>query len=356
MPMRPARTARIVVSRSKTCRRSLLFAAAARCCGSGYRAGVGAALLLLLLPTGCTQPATVEPLPTLRDVYSDRAEATKEALTEAIPAALFYGQLDLQILYVPLEADLELAWRLVDEAAVPHLARTVWHGNGLRVGMLSRPRINDFMQALPSPMGQHRRSAAITEEPLALLESRPLRGTVVVDTTMPPFVAEEVAVNRGSLRLLLEPVLSGGLLAARLTPENYRPGYTAMLRTIHPDRTGHRLFSELSLLLHPQGQEMIVIGLQWPEVEEEISLSPSPGPVAALDAAPFIPASSQETTSQAAAPQVAAPEATASTLEEELHFPHSLQLPPHLGRALLVNRIQGHRVQALLIFRLGRVS
>lgn len=296
------------------------------------RLTVLAAGLLALGLASCKAPPKEETFPSLQQVESDVTPVTPPAAPELASQSRVLATVERYDL--PLYAPTDEAWQVVDQGVLPRLTRGVWRTNGIRVGLLDIGDLRAFFEALPPPVVTQRTQITATEHPVVLRRSPYLRGTAMIDLTVPPRTVEEVPVTGGRLQLLAqmrsEPF---GVVSLNLLPHHYLPEVSLLPRGPLAKQLDGRIFEEIGVRLNVASNRLLVIGLHLPEED-----APAP---------PASPAPDDASTVNAQ-PDDAPPEPAEKPLRIE-DAPDGL--PPHLGHALFTASRAGRPVQVLLLIR-----
>ncbi len=311
---------------------------------------------VLAVSNGCETVPTAErpPMPdeTLDDIRSAEPPATGtiyEVPGESVITADAAAEARVTTVLIPLDRGIDRAWALADEEVVPALTRGVWHGNGLRVGLLPASRLNDFIDALPETWDDRQQRIVAGPTPTPLVRSRPLRAAFYADLTVPPFAPkrEEVTGHRLHLLMSVRPQ-PGGFCRVELTPHHHKPRQMLRPRTAQEKLLDGRLFEELAIRLAVTGDRYLVLGLardpwtlppdQRPGAQDPEELPDDAGggePVNAVDAgAVDVVLQAQHQDGPAIPPAPTIP------------------LPLNLGRALMTQGVPGGEAQIVMLIRL----
>ncbi|MEM8783370.1 MAG: hypothetical protein AAGE65_11020 [Planctomycetota bacterium] len=188
--------------------------------------------------------------------FTDASTAPEGAL-----AVAFVTLVDL-----PLDVSLEPAWSVVDEDVFPAITSGVWRSNGLRIGLLPKRRLTEFLHALPANWGNRRQRIWGGDEPAVLVRSRPIRAAFFADLTVPPFAPQRETFQGHTTALLMKlRPLPGGFTRVTITPQHHRPRQTIRMRTAQEKLLDGRVFEELSVTVAvpEEGHEAryLVLGL-----------------------------------------------------------------------------------------------
>lgn len=165
------------------------------------------------------------------------------AAPEGTKAVAYVTLVDL-----PLDVSLEPAWSVVDEDVFPAITSGVWRSNGLRVGLLSKTKLGEFLGALPPNWGNRRQRVWGGDEPKVLVRSRPIRAEFFADLTVPPFAPQRETFRGNTTTLLMElRPQRGGFTRVTLTPQHHKPRQVIRPRTPQEKLLDGRIFEELSV-------------------------------------------------------------------------------------------------------------
>ncbi len=249
---------------------------------------------------------------------------------------------------LPLRADLEDAWALVDPSATVGTTLDALALNGIRAGVLPAREWAAFQEALPQGVGvsvSSPRQAMLTDHPVAIWKSPPLTGTVAV-LPAPTSNLPTAYHTGGRLQLLLRVTGVGGQTQLDLIPHHHvtQPlpyevvNGRVRLRTPLERELDGTLFDPLTLRTPVPQPAFLIVGLRPVEAR---TLQPTLEPPAdsSLDPAP-----GSDPLTQADAP----PPPVFSETEED-----PAPLLPLLGTAFFTGREGGGDVQKLLVIPLG---
>lgn len=312
---------------------------------------------------GCAAPPpqrrpTAMPDATIADIRSD---AVEEAQRIAPVVAGPRGVATFQRVDFPLDRSTDAAWSLVDETVFPALTRGVWNANGLRVGLLPRAKVRDFVKALPRSEGVSHAQLLASEHPTPIIRTPRLKSFVTVDLTVPPGAVREEKITGGRLQLLAR--VSNDARAAMVVdvlPHQYIPKLTLEPRDPLLKELDGRLFNELGVRVEVPPSHLLVVGLfrPWPKPEQPEATDPG-GPEPPITPDMLALQESAEATAAANAAagvgqqnDAAQAEAGREQLPEEHASARAAEAPPlpnHLGRALFASLRSGRPIQTLLI-------
>ncbi|MEM1097293.1 MAG: hypothetical protein AAGH92_00760 [Planctomycetota bacterium] len=167
---------------------------------------------------------------------------------------------------LPMDVSLDPAWSVVDEDVFPAITSGVWRSNGLRIGLLSKSRLVDFLNALPPNWGNRRQRIWGGDEPKVLVRSRPIRAEFFADLTVPPFAPHTETFRGHTATMLLElRPQRGGFTRVTLTPQHHKPRQVIRPRSPQEKLLDGRVFEELSVTVAvpEQGEaaRYLVLGL-----------------------------------------------------------------------------------------------
>ncbi|WP_432799304.1 hypothetical protein [Poriferisphaera sp. WC338] len=204
-------------------------------------------------------PATPRHLPTVLDVQPDR-------LKTAVIARY----------HLPLYRSLDHIWSQTNQSAIPSVPRAMWAANGLRVSIISEHELNDFIDALPTPLGSFQTALSATEYPTPIRTSPRLRKPVVIDLTTPPYAINETRAKGGRLQLLAKLVHDGDSNSLQLTPHHYKTK-SILRRQVDAVRAGQPgmpsplqsalegdIYKQLAVNIDLPEDKLLIIGLYWP--------------------------------------------------------------------------------------------
>ncbi len=351
-------------------------------CSSIGRARRLLAFCLLLGPTlallpGCETPppATDTPDVTLRDIRSnvtppDDAIRDLEPGGSAIPADAAV-RARVTTLSVPLNQSVNAAWKTVDEDVFPALTRGVWHGNGLRIGLLQESQLEAFLDALPGTRADDRVQRVIGgPRPMSLLRSRPLAARFFADLTVPPFAPKRETVRGNRLHLLISfKPQPGGFTRVELTPHHHKPRHILRARTDEEKLLDGRRFDELAVTVAVPSDRFLVLGLardpstlppepaepdgQAPDGEDRPTKTADAGKIAEPARNLILQNAGESTTPHAEDEPAPESETTPTQPDTPNLFPRRIQpLPLNLGRALMTEAVPGGEAQVLLLMKI----
>lgn len=252
------------------------------------------------------------------------------------------GLASFQEIMLPLERPTDEAWKVVDESAFPALTRGVWNQNGLRIGLLSRDKVAEFVKRLPPATGMGQSELMGSEHPTPILRTPRLRGYATIDLTIPPMPVREEEVTGGRLQLLARLTRDHrGALVVDLLPHHHVPKLDFKVRDALEKELDGRIFEELTLRAEVPGNALLVIGLYRPWPVPPAEEAPAPQPIVTPEMLPQPTEGGQVATAQPAPEEKEEVPATAA-----LPGP---PLPNHLGRALLAGMKLGKPQQTVLI-------
>lgn len=173
---------------------------------------------------------------------------------------------------VPRDRPTGKAWGLTNERVALPLRVGAWRGNGLRVGVMPREALDEFGQAMPTPLASSRAVMSQSKHDVAIIETPVLSPNLrfEVDLTRPPEPARFEAVTGGRnsrLRLLarLSPSGEAGAYTLTLTPQHYVPSpFDLIPRDPLEKELDGRVYEALSMRLKVRPDQIVVVGLYWP--------------------------------------------------------------------------------------------
>lgn len=186
---------------------------------------------------------------------------------------------------LPLDASTDDAWAVVDEDAVPMLTRAAWRANGMRLGMMSRDRVDAYRLALPAQVGSNTTLINQSPHPVPIIETAQLPGDLFfeVDLTRPPMprrVEDLVGGKQSRLRLLARiETEDDGRHTLVITPQHFIPEpYDLIPRDPLVKELDGRIFNELAVRLTIEPNQIAVVGLHWPWTLEPVTPGESSAP------------------------------------------------------------------------------
>ncbi|QQE11061.1 hypothetical protein JD969_16390 [Planctomycetota bacterium] len=199
---------------------------------------------------------------------------------------------------LPYARPLDSAWSLVDENAIPPITRAMWHNNGLRIGLIQKSKITQFLDTLPETLNADSKEFAATSYPTPIRTSPPLGDDITLDLTTPPYTANIQTLNNGKLQLLAQLVNQNNKTSLKLTPHHYLPktaledqiasirrmydaqqsptfytdnqlnSSTLALPTTLESNLHGTIYSDLALTVHVPETHFLIVGLYWPWTQE----------------------------------------------------------------------------------------
>ncbi len=240
---------------------------------------IGLAPLAALLLSACAAPPPEPNLPRISDIRSSRHDAiVREALerTPDVTALVTVRQVDLHLDVVTDEA-----WDLIDESVIPRLTRAVWQNNGLRVGVVDAAKLPDIARVVGEPMAVRDAQLTASDIPTAIRRSPPLRTTVPVDLTVPPYAPRIEHAEGGRMQLLARVERdTAGRLLLDLIPHHHLPRPTFHARHPMEKALDGRVFESIAVRVALSRRQLLVVGLHRPGGEE----SPPPAAEQTKDA------------------------------------------------------------------------
>jgi hypothetical protein len=328
------------------------------------------AAVLLAAVVGCeSEPSGLESLPSLPQV------ASRHPRPMNIPqpsGSKRRARITVKELALPIHLSTEKAWELIDSSVFPELTRQGWRANGMRIGVIAKSDLAKLQEALPPVLNFRRNVVYASSHPTAMLEASRQREPIQVDLSMvtsgggqgPP-------LHGGRMQLLAKARTdAGGQLFLDFIPHYYKPKATLRPRDPLQKQLDGRLFEQLALRMPAPRRQVIVLGLhreRQPEDEQSADKE---------DATFDLPSSSEKReqggegasgeSEDAEEPQKGS-ETDESTekdsqeagKKEEPKFKRvtdPLNLPAHMGRALLAGRRFGHPRQRLVLIEVRPIS
>lgn len=227
-------------------------------------AGV-ALLAALLVLTGCNSTDQTQDVP-LPDLAGGDARRLPEGVYAVIRQAT-----------IPLDQPTDDAWAATDETVVPLLMRGAWRGNGLRLGVVGRDRFEAYTDAMPAPVALSETLINRSAHPIPVLETPRLSSDLLfeIDLTRPPMPrhAEDIVGGKNSTLRLLARIETeeDGRHTLVLTPHHHIPSpYDLIPRSPLEKELDGRVFSELTVRLTLDPDQVAVVGLHWPWPVQEV--------------------------------------------------------------------------------------
>ena len=219
----------------------------------------------LLILTGCNSTDQSDDVP-LPDLAGGDARRLPEGVYAVIRQAT-----------IPLDQPTDDAWSATDESAVPLLTRGAWRGNGLRLGVVGRDRFEAYTHAMPDPVALSETLINRSAHPVPILETPRLSSDLQfeIDLTRPPMPrhAEDIVGGKNSTLRLLARIETeeDGRHTLVLTPQHHIPSpYDLIPRSPLEKELDGRVFSELTVRLTLEPDEVAVVGLYWPWPVQEV--------------------------------------------------------------------------------------
>ena len=331
------------------------------------------AVAALVMMAACSStPTPDEDLPSMTEVRSDAEEQARRVIPKSADTSR--GIASFQKIDLPLDQSVDEAWALVNEGAFPELTRGVWNANGLRVGLLARSDVNEFVRKLPPAQGLNRSQLLGSEHPTPILRTPRLTGQARIDLTVPPMSVREVEVSGGRLQLLARLVHDDRrILVLDLLPHHHVPRLTLEPRSPLEKQLDGRIFNELGLRVEIPSTHMLVVGLYrpWPGSPADEDAGESDQGLSTTGEA-----SEQEAAAMRRLNQVniqadktgrlrtqsqdesggGGGEANVDLDEQEPLSVDPPPLPNHLGRAFFASRRVGQNIQTLMLITIEPVG
>ena len=201
---------------------------------------------------------------------------------------------------VPLDESTDDAWAIINEQIVPPVTRGAWRGNGLRLGLLPKDKLDAYSEAMPKPVAFSRVMINKSDYSVPIIETARLRKDVLfeVDLTRPPRPRQIEKIKGGessTLRMLARiETEADGRHTLVLTPQHHIPSpFDLVPRDPLEKEMDGRVYDELSVRLTPGPNQVVVVGLHWPwPITEVIEEDPrrSPNGAGSSDRRPIISA------------------------------------------------------------------
>lgn len=312
--------------------------------------------VVLILP-GCAAPSggssRSEPLPSLREIRRkeslprEEVHGLNQQPTQRTP--LMVERLDF-----PLSASLDEAWTLLDTSGLSPATSGAWRVNGIRVGVFSQSKRQDFAQSLPEARGGNAQIVVPARLALPLVQSPMLEHPIRVDLTVPPRPVREVVlppVAGARVQLLVEVQRDAmGRPILMLTPHYHVPQVSLVARSAEEKQLDGHLLRDLSLPLRLERDQVLVLGLEippdagWLTPTEPKSDPPRPG-VQQAQPRPPTDSAQPEASAPMPTPSESSPRPPAPPVEDRLGL--------NLGRALFAATRYGQPIQMMFLVRLA---
>lgn len=231
-----------------------------------------AVVIGILTLTGCqatTQPEPDIPLPG----FADEGPARPTGVYAVI------RRVD-----VPLDQSTDEAWSIVNEQVVPPVTRGTWRGNGLRIGLLQRDKLDAYSEVMPQPVAFSRSLINRSDYPVSIIATPKLRSDLrfEMDLTRPPrprFIEKVNGGDNSTLRLLAQIVTEeDGRHTLVLTPQHHIPSPLDLIPRDPLDKEmDGRVYDELALRVTMRRDQVAVVGLHWPWPMGEVIEDDEPG-------------------------------------------------------------------------------
>jgi len=226
-------------------------------------------IVCALMTVGCESPP--EPLPPVHPKNPDAVAPP----TSHLPVSL--ALINIQRIALPLDLPTDPAWEVIDENAFPQITQSVWNANGLRVGLVSRSKLEAMAKALPQAQGVQNSRTLGSDHPTPVRRSPRLRGVVTVDLTIPPMSVREQQITGGHVQLLMHLDRNGSFY---LVPHHHVLQTTLLPRSALEKELEGQVFRELSIGTRLNGQDVLAVGLYrpWPLMAAEEQTPPEDEP------------------------------------------------------------------------------
>ncbi|MEM6394416.1 MAG: hypothetical protein AAF797_16740 [Planctomycetota bacterium] len=250
---------------------------------------------------------------------------------------------------LPIDDPLDTAWSLVNEDVFPTLTTAVYANNGIRLGVLNRNRLDEFIAALPTPLNTSGGTLLASDHPVPILRSPRLRQPLPVDLTIPPMIHRGLTLERGQAQILAKATTSpSGKTRLELLPHHYLPKPSLTPRSPLDKDLDGRLIAELTTRIALPPGHIIVLGLTPPPAPPPAPLPPAPEPE------PSTTPTDGEAICEAPPESPAVPTTQPATQPARLTYPTRTpdDFPPSLGKSLFIQTLGGLPTQTLLLIRL----
>lgn len=176
----------------------------------------------------------------------------------------------VQRIDVPLDQSTDNAWAVTDEFAFPAITRSIWHANGLRLGLLGEDDVEAFAQHMPEVLELFETQVYTSSHPVAVMRTPRLRNDVriPVDLTLPPAPPHNETIlggEDGKLQLLARLEIEDGKTYVILTPHHAQPdGNRLQPRDLLERELEGRMYDELAIRVELTDDRLLIVGLYWP--------------------------------------------------------------------------------------------
>ncbi|XAM00363.1 hypothetical protein OT109_03035 [Phycisphaeraceae bacterium D3-23] len=176
----------------------------------------------------------------------------------------------VQRIDVPLDQSTDNAWAVTDELAFPAITRSIWHANGLRLGLLGEEDVEAFAQHMPEVLELFETQVYTSSHPVAVMRTPRLRDSVriPVDLTLPPAPPHNETIlggDDGKLQLLARLEVEYGKTYVVLTPHHAQPNPGRLQPTDLLERELEgRMYDELAIRVELTDDRLLIVGLYWP--------------------------------------------------------------------------------------------
>ena len=257
-------------------------------------------------------------------------------------------------LTIPLRANLDQAWELVQADRLPESMICLYQANGIRLGILDASQLSRWTRAI-GPVVATRTSQMVGSNQYAPVPPVAPTGQFQVKWEPQPGQSRSLVVNRGRLQFLAK--LSGGdqdeIALLELVPYHSFGRRPTVIpdSQLHANLNGRRL-DVLTLSVQLQPQEFLIMGLERPAaVDQGLMIDPLTGMLAEPPS---------KTAVEDLSPRIMAdkPMTDRSTDDDQQPMSTGPQLeviPMHLGRVFFTASHRGHlRVQRLVLVAVMR--
>ncbi|MEM9415337.1 MAG: hypothetical protein AAGA29_07665 [Planctomycetota bacterium] len=176
----------------------------------------------------------------------------------------------VQRIDVPLDQSTDNAWAVTDEDAFPAITRSIWHANGLRLGLLGEDDVEAFAEHMPEVLELFETQVYTSSHPVAVMRTPRLRDSmrIPVDLTLPPAPPHNETIlggEDGKLQLLARLEIEDGKTYVVLTPHHAQPdGNRLQPRDLLERELEGRMYDELAIRVELTDDRLLIVGLYWP--------------------------------------------------------------------------------------------
>jgi len=335
---------------------------------------------------------TTDPDPTYDTTVEDIAPTTASTpppRTDDVVMPKAQALIYLQSLAFSMDNSMIDIWELADTQSLSPLTRGVWRANGLRIGLIPAKQWESVFGMLPQTVRVQQSRVIGSDHPIPIISSHRLSMPIRIDLTIPPLSVREAWAQRGRLRLLAQveqtsSVSSESLpINLTLTPHHFIPQPSFIPQDPLEKELQGTLFEMLALNIEIPDDHLLIIGLDrpWDVLPENDTTDPSQNPgqtprntetpnitaePSSLRASPdntveVIPTNPPPVDSSTAPDSpntdLDNPEdSTNDRVDEPISASQPIQVPPHLGRALLTGSYNDRPVQRLMVISVRPMS